>query len=181
MAEAARLVDRDGAGSLTLRAVAERFGVAQPSLYKHIGGLEDLHGRLALVAARELGTALRTAVSGRAGAEATAAVATAYRRYATEHPGCYAYLLRPRADDADHERASAEVLAVLYAVLDGYDIREEADRVDAARFLRSAMHGFVALELGGGYAMSRSVDDSFAATLRAVDLALRGWTASVAV
>ena len=50
VAEAARLVDLDGAGALTLRAVAESFGVAQPSLYKHIGGLDDLHHRLALVA-----------------------------------------------------------------------------------------------------------------------------------
>jgi hypothetical protein len=33
VAEAARLVDAEGAGSLTLAALAQRFGVAQPSLY----------------------------------------------------------------------------------------------------------------------------------------------------
>src|SRR6187200_1098283 len=99
VAEAVRLVDREGAGALTLRALADHFGVAQPSLYKHIAGLDDLHGRLALVAARDLGTALRRAASGKAGADATAAVARAYLRYARQHPGCYGYLLRPRSGD----------------------------------------------------------------------------------
>ena len=30
--------------------------------------------------------------------------------------------------------------------------------VDAARFLRSALHGFVALEIAGGFAMAPSTD-----------------------
>ena len=66
-------MDEEGAGALTLKSVAESFGVAQPSLYKHVAGLEDLHGRLALVAARDLGRALRRAASGKAGADATPA------------------------------------------------------------------------------------------------------------
>jgi AcrR family transcriptional regulator len=175
VAEAARLVDLDGAGALTLRAVAESFGVAQPSLYKHIGGLDDLHHRLALVAARDLGTALRRAASGKATEDALRAVASAYRRYASAHPGCYGYLLRPREDDDDHARASTEVLEVLYDVLNGYGVVDDDDLVDATRFLRSVMHGFVSLEVGGGFAMARSVDRSFDRALRALDAALRDW------
>jgi len=177
VAEAARLVDTDGAGALTLKAVAESFGVAQPSLYKHVAGLDDLHGRLALVAARELVDALRRAASGKAGADALTAVATAYRGYARRHPGCYGYLLRPRAGDDEHAQASAEVLEVLYDVLTGYGIVTEPDRVDATRFLRSALHGFVSLEAGGGFAMARSVERSFERSVQAVDAALRGWSA----
>lgn len=175
VAEAARLVDLDGAGALTLRALAESFGVAQPSLYKHIGGLDDLHHRLAVVAARDLGTALRRAASGRSTADATTAVAAAYRRYARRHPGCYGYLLRPRVDDDEHARASAEILEVLYDVLAGYRIVGDDDRVDAARFLRSSLHGFVSLETAGGFAMARSVDRSFERSVRALDAALRDW------
>jgi AcrR family transcriptional regulator len=179
VAEAVRLVDEVGPERLTLAALAQRFGVALPSLYKHVGGLEDLHGRLAVVAARDLGTALRRASSGRAGADATRAVAAAYRRYAREHPGCYGYLLRPRADDEEHARASGEILEVLYAVLGGYGVTGDDALVDAARFLRSALHGFVALEIGGGFAMSRSVDRSFARLVDALDVALRAWSAPV--
>jgi len=177
VAEAVRLVDEVGPERLTLAAVAQRFGVALPSLYKHVGGLEDLHGRLAVVAARELGTGLRRAATGKSGRAATAAVADAYRRFALEHPGSYGYLLRPRPDDDEHARASQEVLEVLYDVLAGYGITQDDEAVDAARFLRSAMHGFVTLETGGGFAMSRSVDRSFERSVRAVDAALRGWSA----
>jgi len=175
VAEAARLVDLEGAGALTLRAVAESFGVAQPSLYKHIGGLDDLHSRLALVAARDLGACLRRAASGKSTGDALRSVATAYRRYARAHPGCYGYLLHPRADDDDHVKASREVLDVFYDVLAGYGIVEDADRVDATRLLRSAMHGFVSLEAAGGFAMARSVDRSFERSVQALDAALREW------
>jgi AcrR family transcriptional regulator len=175
VAEAARLVDEAGAGRLTLAALAQRFGVALPSLYKHVGGLEDLHGRLAVVAARDLGTTLRRAATGKAGADATAAVATAYRAYASEHPGRYAYLLRPRDDDEEHARASGEILDVLAGVLAGYGIEDPDAVVDAIRFLRSALHGFVALEIGGGFAMERPADASFEEAVRALDRALTSW------
>lgn len=180
MAEAVALVDAEGAGELTLAALAKRFGVALPSLYKHVGGLDDLHGRLALVAARDLGTALRKAATGRSGRAAVAAVARAYRGYAQAHPGCYDYLLRPRPDDAEHAAASQEVLDVLYAVFDGYSIRSGPPAVDAARLVRSTLHGFVALENAGGFAMARSVDRSFEKLVDALDTALSHWGGSTA-
>ncbi len=175
VAESARLVDELGPERLTLAAVAKRFGVALPSLYKHVAGLDDLHGRLAVLAARDLADALRRAATGRSGSEATAAVAAAYRDYAREHPGRYGYLLRPRPGDEEHARASGEVLSVLLEVLAGYGIAGEDDAVDAARFVRSTLHGFVGLEIGGGFAMARPVDRSFDRLVTALDAALRAW------
>ncbi|MFD6895883.1 TetR/AcrR family transcriptional regulator [Rhodococcus sp. NPDC060086] len=173
--EAGRLVDEEGTQALTLTALAQRFGVAQPSLYKHIGGLDDLHGRLAVVAARAIGAALRRAASGRSGALATAAVAAAYRDYAREHPGSYNYLLRPRPDDPEHAEAAQEIFDVLSDVLAGYGIDEEKALIDATRFLRSALHGFVALEIAHGFAMDRATDASFESLITAIDAALRAW------
>jgi len=177
VAEAARLVDERGAEALTLKAVADRFDVALPSLYKHLGGLGDLHARLATLAAHELGAALLRATSGRSRTEALVAVSEAYRSYAARHPGRYGYLLRPRPGDAEHARASEEVLAVLYGVLSGYGIADEDALVDATRFLRSTLHGFVSLEIAGGFAMARSVDRTFERTVLGVDAALRDWSA----
>ena len=173
--EAARLVDESGAARLTLAAVARRFEVAVPSLYKHVGGLDDLHSRLAALAARELAAALRRAATGRSGRDATAAVAAAYRAYASARPGCYEYLLRSRPGDAEHAAASQEVLDVLDALFAGYGVRH-ADAVDAARFVRSVLHGFVALENAGGFAMRRPVDRSFDAVVDAIDRSLAGWS-----
>ena len=175
VAEAARLVDVEGTGTLTLAALAQRFGVAQPSLYKHVGGLDDLHGRLAVLATRDLGAAMRRAASGRSGRDAVTAVSAAYRDYAREHPGSYGYLLRPRPGDQAHAEAAEEVLGVLADVLAGYGIVDEDAVVDAIRFLRSALHGFVALEIAGGFAMARPADASFDRMVLALDTTLGSW------
>lgn len=175
VAEAAILVDTEGPGALTLAAIAKRFGVAVPSLYKHVDGLDDLHARLAVIAARDLAATLRRAATGRSGSAATASVASAYRTYARQHPGCYGYLLRARPDDADHAAASQEVLDVLHALFAGYGIMGGSAVVDAARFVRSTLHGYVALENAGGFAMPRSVDRSFERLVDAIDVALAHW------
>jgi len=47
--------------------------------------------------------------------------------------------------------------------------------IDAARFVRSTLHGFVSLELGGGFELRRSVDRSFQRLIAATDQALTGW------
>jgi len=171
------MVDDDGADRLTLAALAQRLGVAQPSLYKHVGGLDDLHGRLAVLAMRDLGRSMRRAASGRSGRDAVMAVAAAYRDHAREHPGSYGYLLRARPGDPAHAEAAEEVLGVLADVLAGYGISSDDAVVDAIRFLRSTLHGFVALEIAGGFAMARSADASFDALIAAVDHALSTWVA----
>ncbi|HET6624808.1 MAG TPA: TetR/AcrR family transcriptional regulator [Nocardioidaceae bacterium] len=177
VAEAARLVDEPGTGRLTLAGLAKRFGVALPSLYKHVDGLEDLHGRLAVRVAVEVGDAMRRAATGKASADALRAVAAAYRDYAHHHPGGYGYLLRaPAADNAAHVAAATEILDVLDDVFAGYGITGD-DAVDAARLVRSALHGFVSLEVVGGFGMPHSVDRSFDRVVDALDHALDTWSA----
>jgi AcrR family transcriptional regulator len=175
VAEAGRLVDDAGHDRLTLAALAKRFGVALPSLYKHVTGLEEVHARLATATATDLGSALRRAATGRAGADALRALARAYRQFTHDHPGRYHYLLRARPDDAAYSAAAEETLAVLYDVFAGYDI-EGNDAVDAARYVRSTLHGFVSLELAQGFAMPRSVERSFGRLVDALDHALASWT-----
>ncbi|MDX6281733.1 MAG: hypothetical protein QOH03_2804, partial [Kribbellaceae bacterium] len=47
--------------------------------------------------------------------------------------------------------------------------------IDAARFVRSTLHGFVSLELGGGFGMPRSVEHSYRRLIGATDQALAAW------
>jgi AcrR family transcriptional regulator len=173
VAEAARLVDEVGPERLTLSALAQRVGVAQPSLYKHLDRLDGMHRLLALTVLRELGTTLRHAATGKAGADALRAIATAYRDYARSHPGRYSYVVRAGSDD-ELQHAAAEIISVMYAVLEGYGITGD-DCVDAARFVRSSLHGFVHLELGEGFQIPRSTDLSFARLVDALDTALTTW------
>jgi AcrR family transcriptional regulator len=165
IAEAARLADERGLESLTLAAIAERFGVAVPSLYKHVAGLDAVRRGIAILALDELGAAM-------AQADGLRAVAHAYRRYATAHPGRYAASLRAApADDPDHAATADRVLATVTRVLAGHGLSGTA-AVDGARLLRATLHGFVALEAAGGFGMPRPVDDSFDAALDALEAGL---------
>ena len=86
MAEAARIADEVGYERLTLAEVARRFGVAVPSLYKHVAGLGAMHREVSVLAITELGEALAPA-AGVGGGEGLRAMAEAYRAYARSHPG----------------------------------------------------------------------------------------------
>ena len=108
------LVDRHGAEALTLALVAKEVGVATPSLYKHVGGLDDLRSRVSAAATIQLSKALAEATVGLAGRDALVALASTYRSYAAEHPGLYPLTqVAPTSDD--HRRAASETVAVVAA------------------------------------------------------------------
>lgn len=176
---AARLADEEGFDALSLAKVARVFGVAVPSLYKHVESLDALRAEVALLAVRELTDRMRRAAVGRSRREALHALARAYRGYVREHPGRYAATVRAvRPGDPMAEprlRALDEALEVVYAVLRGYGIEGEG-LVDAARALRSAMHGFALLEAAGGFGMPREVDRSFEVMVQAFDAMLERWS-----
>lgn len=178
VAEAARLADEVGLDKLTLALVAQQLGVALPSLYKHVKGLDALRQRIAALAADELATALATAAVGRAGTDAVLAMADAYRAYARAHPGRYPGTQRaPDPDDPFHVRAGERAVGTIFAVLSGYGLTGD-DAVDATRALRSGLHGFVALETGEGFGMPQDVDRSFRRLVMALDAAFRSWPAT---
>ena len=157
-----------GFADLTLAKVAAKAGVAAPSLYKHVGSLADLRREVSVVAVRELTVAAASATVGRAGADALHALADALRTYALDHPGRYAATqIGPDPDDpaaASLRDAAADSVQVVVAVLRGFGLPD--DRViDAVRAVRAGVHGFVTLELGGGFRMREDVDQSFAVLL----------------
>jgi len=176
VAEAAAVADESGLERLTLAAVAQRLGVALPSLYKHVGGLDDLRRRMAAQASRELEQRVARATMGRSRGDALRALADAYWDYAHRHPGRYAATLRaPDADDAESRAAAKALLDVVYAVLAGYGIAGD-NAVDATRMLRALLHGYVALESAGGFGLPRSVRHSFDRAVDAADVTLSGWS-----
>lgn len=170
---AAAIVDAEGTDALTLARVAAALGVASPSLYKHVGGLDDLRRRVTLHASRELGAALAPAAVGRAGPEALRALAAAYRAFALEHPGWYPLAQRaPNPDDAEHQAVAAASLDTLAAALTAYDLTGE-NAVHAIRLVRATLHGLVDLEREGGFAMPVSLESTYALAIEHLDAALR--------
>lgn len=153
------LADEHEADDVTLAMVAERLGVRPPSLYNHVDGLDDLRGRMAVVAVERLAEACREAAMGRSGEDALVAIARSYRETARRHPGTYP-LTQVARDDADWQRAAERALSPILASLAGMGLEGET-AIHAVRSMRSALHGFVSLETGGGFGRDEPVDASF--------------------
>jgi AcrR family transcriptional regulator len=169
---AAQLADADGLGQLTLAGLAARLGVRTPSLYGHVGGLDDLRARLALRGAQTLASDLSRAVAGRSGTDALRAMADAYRTFALEHHGIYAALQRVPDAGTPAADAAREIVGILTAVLRGYGL-EGDEAIHAARILRSALHGFVELDAGGGFGIPVSLDETWERLVTMLDHGLR--------
>lgn len=174
--EAERIADEAGLPRLTLAAVAECLGVRQPSLYKHVEGMDALQRSISIRAKQELANVLARAAVGRERGEAITALAHAYRTWAREHPGRYDAAQRaPAPDDSDDLTASQAVVQIVADVLTAYRLRDE-DAIDAIRALRSTLHGFITLEAAGSFRLSADIDRSFQRLVQGLVTALQHWT-----
>ncbi|MCR8572750.1 MULTISPECIES: TetR/AcrR family transcriptional regulator [Streptomyces] len=172
---AAELADEVGADRLTVSALARRLGVRDASLYSHVKNLQDLRVRIALLAAVEMTDRIGSAVAGRAGKDALIAFADAYRQYALDHPGRYAVSqMRFSPEEVADSAGLRRSVELTYGMLRAYGLTEP-DLTDAARMLRSTFHGYIHLELSGGFGHPRGVQESWKRSLEALHVLLENW------
>ncbi|MCE7011054.1 WHG domain-containing protein [Kibdelosporangium philippinense] len=172
---AAEMADEVGIDNVTISALARRFGVTDASLYKHFKNLRELRVRVALMAGEEMTDRIGTAVAGRSGKDALIAFADAYRRYALDHPGRYAATqMRFEPSEVADSLGLRRSIELTYGMLRAYRLTEP-DLTDAARLLRSALHGYIHLELSGGFGHPRDVEASWSRSLDALHVLLRNW------
>jgi AcrR family transcriptional regulator len=172
---AADLADEVGFENVTVSALARGFGVKDASLYSHIKNAQDLRVRVAVLALAELADRGAAALAGRAGKDALAGFANAYRDYAKEHPGRYAAARIELDPETAATSAAGRHAELTRAMLRGYELAEP-DQTDAVRLLHSTLHGYVSLEAAGGFRHhAREADASWSRTLDALDALLRNW------
>lgn len=174
----AELADELGFDRVTPSELARRLDVRVASLYSHVRNAEDLRTGIALLALAEMADRATAAVAGRSGRAALRGLADAYRDFAREHPGRY---------DAAQLRLPPEVAAasagprhaqLARAVLRGYDV-PEPEQTHAVRLIGGLVHGYVRLELGGGFDHSLpDTQQSWERAIDALDTALRAWPAA---
>ena len=143
-------VDNAGYEALTVSAVAGELEVAPSAIYTHCDGLDGLRCLVAVAATNNLASQVRTAAIGTAGESALIAMGHAYRRFAHDHPGQFAAILRPprTVDDAWH-LASQSVVDVFALVFSAMGLAPQESAL-AARSTHCAIHGFLALEHASG-------------------------------
>ena len=153
------VLERDGLGGLTLRAVAREAGVSHAAPTHHFGDLTGLLSELAAIGFRRFNVAMAAAGAIDAPPLMRAmARAKAYVAYAQAHPGMYGLMFRTERLDMTrpslHEAAGASFAGLAGAV--GVSLQRQAsDKAltleHAAAIARawSLVHGFTTLLLDG--------------------------------
>lgn len=162
---ALRLVDEEGVAALTLAAVANRAGVATPSLYKHVRNLAELRALMSARIMDELSERIGSAVLGRSADDAVRALMTAWRDYVLAHPHRYAAL--GQAPEPRVAEAGERLIGIMLATLRAYDLDDTAV-IHAVRCLRAAVHGFAVLEAERAFQRPEKLDETYDMLIRMV-------------
>lgn len=167
------LIDEHGVEGLTLAAVAERTGVATPSLYKHVASLGELRGLVGVRVLEHMTERFTDAVLGLSGGEAVAALLHSYRAYAAEYPKRYPAIPMDPLHDELQRAAGTKLIEVMFATLRAFGL-EGSDAVHATRRLRVIAHGFASIESSGGFGLPEGLDDTYDQLIRMFLNDLRG-------
>lgn len=166
VAGAASIADRNRRPNVSINDVAAVLGVAPSALYHHVGGVHELHRHLAVAATEHLADRLRDSLLATSGSDAARAIAHAYRRFAVEYPGQFAASTMPpdgppRDDVADRLTTAHRRIVELFVRVAGSMGLAGEPAAHWARTLRSAVHGFVALEAIDAFVLGVDRDDTF--------------------
>ena len=148
-------LETQGAGAVSLNAVAREMGMTGPALYRYYPSRDAVLTDLIVETYEELSKAIEGAVIGAADPRsAIRALARAYRSWAREHPTRYQLLFGTPVpgyvDDSMRTTPPAQhTLNVVIEALSRFGAGPQEDLVWAAVEGWSRLHGFVSLELGG--------------------------------
>ncbi|WMT40384.1 WHG domain-containing protein [Paenibacillus sp. D2_2] len=161
LAAAIQIADAEGSEAVTIAAVSKALGIKPPSLYNHIGSLDELRTMVAVHTLQDLYTKLAEKIHGLSGKDAVLAFSHGFMSYAREHPGLYetAQIL-PNPRGTELEQASEQIVHLSLEMLGPYHLPEEQG-IHVVRGLRSLIHGFISLERASGFGIPLEVKDSF--------------------
>ena len=157
VAAARRLLEEEGATTLTMRRLAERVGIRAPSLYKHFPDKAALEAAVIATGLEDAAAVFEAAVD--TTADPLPALAAAYRQFALDHPHLYRLMNSgplPRQDlpPGLEDRAAAPLLRV-------------AGDQARARAIWAFAHGMVMLELDHRFPPDADLDAAWQAGITA--------------
>ncbi|MGX2995030.1 TetR/AcrR family transcriptional regulator [Streptomyces sp. JNUCC 64] len=146
---ARELLEEDGGGALSLRAVARRAGVSPGAPYRHYADREALLSALAAEGYRELAGVLTAAHPSPSTPGELSDVATAYVRFALRHPALFRVMFAGPCDPADEERAAATAAVREYVRTAARAAFPHGDPDALSTTVWALVHGLAFLHLDG--------------------------------
>lgn len=166
---AVEILDTEGPDGFTVRAIAERAGVAPMAIYNHFDGLNGVLEGLFIQGFETLHETVMVG-SGDPAADFTRA-GLAYRAFALENPGLYTIMFLHRFRNFEPSIEALHVAARAHQALVAHveqcqrvGLFEGARANDVAQVIWSACHGYVSLELIG-INFSAAREDTYALML----------------
>ncbi|MFD4510855.1 TetR/AcrR family transcriptional regulator [Streptomyces sp. NPDC058457] len=146
---ARELLEEDGSGALSLRAVARRAGVSPTAPYRHYADRDALVSAVAAEGYRELAGSLAAAHPAPSTPDDLVDVAVAYVRFALDHPALFRAMFAEPCDPGSAERV--EAAAVLSAYVDTLVLKAfpGGNRDGLPTAVWALVHGLAFLHLDG--------------------------------
>lgn len=164
----------EGPEALNVNRVAQRLGIRTPSLYNHVAGADDLRRAVVLeVLERASREVVLAPEDEREPMSFIRALAHGLRRFALANANLYLFMMAtPISWDADpYTPHWAKTQERFTASVAGFELPPE-ETLHAARYVTSAIQGFIRLELRGSFNQYGLVDQSFEWMLDQVGAAL---------
>lgn len=155
------LVEEKGLDSFSLRELAARLGVKPASLYNHVTNADEIKNAVGRSALNALSEKLHSIQSTGNYCERLLMMADAYRDYALNNQEFYKAIVRmPSYEDESLREEGHSIMNELYESLKEFHLNKE-EIIHFGRAYRSAMHGFVSLEMNGYFKNDPNVNESY--------------------
>ena len=166
ISRAAQLANDIGLDNITLKALANDLNIQPPSLYYHIGGLDDLKKELMIYGWHQMEEQIVEAVAGISGYDAIEVICREFVKYATENPGVFnAMLWYNKFENDKTNNATKKLFSVVFKVFSSLNISQE-DSDHLMRTFRSFLEGFALLVNHNAFGNPISINDSLDLSLK---------------
>lgn len=164
--------EQGGADNVSLAALAKKFGVKAPSLYRHVKNKTELLREVNLITAQRLTDSLLSAIES-VGDDPKArvlAVGKAYRAFVHEHPATYQLAFASPADIQPDSAAMEQLAIPIQEIM--AEVSGEENSLTALRGIWALIHGFVTFEINGQFRRGGDIEAAFFRVLMAY---VDGW------
>jgi len=162
------IANRDGLNNLSLKTIAEELNIKSPSLYNHIGSLEEVRQRLMVYGWQQMEEKMLDSAVGVSGYDAIKNMCYAFYDYATGNKGVFSAMLwYNKYESAEKDKSTTRLFNTIFRVMKPLNI-SDVNINHIIRTLRSFLEGFSLLVNNDSFGYPVSIKESFDLSLEII-------------